>query len=105
MQSDSEPKSEPKPEQGSATRIIHNRRHKDSLGSPYSPVYNTTTYRFPDTASLQDVIEGRTPGNLYTRWGSNPTIRELEQGLAGRRCVGICLWHGCYFGILVYPWS
>ncbi|SOB74923.1 cystathionine gamma-synthase [Marinobacter sp. LV10R510-11A] len=83
MQSDSEPKSEPKPEQGSATRIIHNRRHKDSLGSPYSPVYNTTTYRFPDTASLQDVIEGRTPGNLYTRWGSNPTIRELEQGLAG----------------------
>jgi len=83
MQPDSEPKPAPKSEQGSATRIIHNRRHKDSLGSPYSPVYNTTTYRFPDTASLQDVIEGRTPGNLYTRWGSNPTIRELEQGLAG----------------------
>lgn len=70
-------------EQGSATRVIHNRRHTDSFGSPYSPVYNTTTYRFPDTASLEDVVEGRTPGNLYTRWGSNPTIRELEQGLAG----------------------
>jgi len=69
-------------EKGKATRIIHNRGHKDSLGSPYSPVYNTTTYRFPNTASLQDVIEGRAPGNLYTRWGSNPTIRELEQGLA-----------------------
>lgn len=86
MQSDSEPnalpKSEPSSTQGKATQIIHNRRHKDSLGSPYSPVYNTTTYRFPDTASLQEVIEGRTPGNLYTRWGSNPTIRELEQGLA-----------------------
>ena len=63
----SEPKPEPKSEKGKATRIIHNRRHKDSLGSPYSPVYNTTTYRFADTASLQDVIEGRTPGNLYTR--------------------------------------
>lgn len=71
------------PDQGPATRIIHSRRHKDSLGSPYSPIYNTTTYRFPNTASLQDVIEGRTPGNLYTRWGSNPGIRELEQGLAG----------------------
>lgn len=86
MPSDSEPndlpKSEPRSEQGKATQIIHNRRHKDNFGSPYSPVYNTTTYRFPDTASLQDVIEGRTPGNLYTRWGSNPTIRELEQGLA-----------------------
>ena len=86
MPSDSEPKptpkSEPRSEQGKATQIIHNRRHKDSFGSPYSPVYNTTTYRFPDTASLLDVIEGRTPGNLYTRWGSNPSIRELEQGLA-----------------------
>ena len=91
MQSDSETqptpepniKSEPTPEQGKATQIIHNRRHKDNFGSPYSPVYNTTTYRFPDTASLQEVIEGRAPGNLYTRWGSNPSIQELEQGLAG----------------------
>ncbi|MGO1500161.1 MAG: trans-sulfuration enzyme family protein [Marinobacter sp.] len=87
MPSDSKPtltpKSEPSSEQSKATQIIHNRRHKDSFGSPYSPVYNTTTYRFPDTASIQNVVEGRAPGNLYTRWGSNPTIQELEQGLAG----------------------
>ena len=44
--------------QGPATRIIHNRRHKDAFGSPYSPVYNTTTYRFENTADLLDVIEG-----------------------------------------------
>ncbi len=69
--------------QGPATRIIHNRRHKDQFGSPYSPVYNTTTYRFENTAALLDVIEGRSEGNLYTRWGTNPSIRELEQGLAG----------------------
>lgn len=69
-------------EHGKATRIIHNRRHKDGFGSPYSPIYNTTTYRFPDTAALQEVIAGRAPGNLYTRWGSNPSIQELEQGLA-----------------------
>lgn len=68
---------------GPATRIIHNRRHKDQFGSPYSPVYNTTTYRFENTAALLDVIEGRSEGNLYTRWGTNPSIRELEQGLAG----------------------
>jgi cystathionine gamma-synthase len=69
--------------QGPATRIIHNRRHKDAFGSPYSPVYNTTTYRFENTAALLDVIEKRTEGNLYTRWGTNPSINELEQGLAG----------------------
>ncbi len=68
--------------QGPATRIIHNRRHKDAFGSPYSPVYNTTTYRFENTADLLDVIEGRSNGNLYTRWGTNPSIQELEQGLA-----------------------
>lgn len=65
-----------------ATGIIHNRRHRDAFGSPYSPVYNTTTYRFRDTRALLDVIEGREEGYLYTRWGTNPTIRELEQGLA-----------------------
>lgn len=69
--------------QGPATRIIHNRRHEDAFGSPYSPVYNTTTYRFENTAALLDVIEKRTEGNLYTRWGTNPSINELEQGLAG----------------------
>jgi len=69
--------------QGPSTRIIHNRRHKDPHGSPYSPVYNTTTYRFESTEALLDVIEKRSEGNLYTRWGTNPSIQELEQGLAG----------------------
>ncbi|MCK0105269.1 aminotransferase class I/II-fold pyridoxal phosphate-dependent enzyme [Marinobacter sp. S0848L] len=73
-----------KPDQhGPATRIIHNRRHQDSFGSPYSPIYNTTTYRFNNTAALLDMIEGRREGCLYTRWGTNPSIQELEQGLAG----------------------
>lgn len=65
-----------------STRIIHNRRHQDAFGSPYSPIYNSTTYQFPDTEAQLDVIEGRKPGYLYTRWGTNPTIQELEQGLA-----------------------
>ena len=65
-----------------SSRIIHNRRHKDVFGSPGSPTYNTTTYQFANTSGLLDVIEGREPGYLYTRWGTNPTIQELEQGLA-----------------------
>ncbi|MFC4259212.1 trans-sulfuration enzyme family protein [Marinobacter lacisalsi] len=76
---------------GNATRIIHNRRHQDPFGSPYSPVYNTTTYRFADTEALLDVIEGREDGYLYTRWGTNPTIRELEQGLAALESAGAAL--------------
>jgi cystathionine gamma-synthase len=67
---------------GEATTIIHNSLGKDVFGSPYSPIYNTTTYRYPNTEALLDVIEGRKQGYLYTRWGTNPSIIELEQGLA-----------------------
>src|SRR5690554_2925654 len=57
---------------GPATRIIHNRRHMDQFGSPYSPVYNTTTYRFENTAALLDVMKGAakatcTPAGAPTR--------------------------------------
>lgn len=67
---------------GKATAIIHNSLRKDAFGSPYSPIYNTTNYRYPNTDALLDVIEGRKKGYLYSRWGTNPSIIELEQGLA-----------------------
>jgi cystathionine gamma-synthase len=46
------------------------------------PVYNSTTFRFAATADLLDVIEGRKPGSLYTRYGLNPTLQALEEKLA-----------------------
>lgn len=64
------------------TRLIHNHPDNDPYGSPYCPVYNTTTYRQANTRALLDTIEGRADGPLYTRWGSNPTIEALEQSLA-----------------------
>ena len=53
------------------------------------PLYSTTTYRFEKTADLLNVISGKNDGNLYTRWGSNPTIQELgtRPGSAGK-CRG-----------------
>ncbi|MEK9133225.1 MAG: aminotransferase class I/II-fold pyridoxal phosphate-dependent enzyme, partial [Pseudomonadota bacterium] len=44
--------------------------------------YSTTTFAFGSTAELLDVVEGRKSGNLYTRYGLNPTIRSLEEKLA-----------------------
>lgn len=67
---------------GTATRIIHNRRDHHDCDSPFTPIYNTTNYRFDSTQQLLDTIENRRDGYLYTRWGHNPTIAELEQGLA-----------------------
>jgi cystathionine beta-lyase/cystathionine gamma-synthase len=65
-----------------ATRCIHAGETTDPHGSPHTPVYATTTFRFPSTAALLDVVEGREPGALYTRYGLNPTIQSLEAKLA-----------------------
>ncbi|MDA8179275.1 MAG: aminotransferase class I/II-fold pyridoxal phosphate-dependent enzyme [Deltaproteobacteria bacterium] len=65
-----------------STRCVHAGEAKDAEGSPHTPIYNTTTFGFRSTADLLDVVEGRRPGNLYTRYGLNPTIRSVETKLA-----------------------
>ena len=66
-----------------ATRAIHGHSAKDAHGSPHTPIYNTTTFAFSSTADLLDVVDGRKPGSLYTRYGLNPSIFALEETLAG----------------------
>lgn len=68
--------------EGLATRCVHAGELADAQGSPHTPIYNTTTFKFASTAELLDVVDGRRPGNLYTRYGLNPTIRALEEKLA-----------------------
>jgi cystathionine gamma-synthase len=68
---------------GLSTRAIHGHSAKDAHGSPHVPIYNTTTFAFASTADLLDVVDGRKPGSLYTRYGLNPTVLALEETLAG----------------------
>jgi cystathionine gamma-synthase len=68
--------------EGLATRCVHAGELVDAHGSPHTPVYTTTTFRFASTAQLVDVVAGRQPGSLYTRYGLNPTIQSLEGKLA-----------------------
>ena len=67
---------------GMTTRIIHGQDCKDAQGSPSLPLYDTTTFAFKTTEALLSVIEGTHEGNLYTRYGMNPTLRALETMLA-----------------------
>ncbi len=67
---------------GLSTRCVHSGEMYDPQGSPHTPLYGTTTFAFGSTAELLDVVEGRKSGNLYTRYGLNPTIRSLEEKLA-----------------------
>lgn len=68
--------------QGQSTRAIHGTTLKDAHGAPHLPIYNTTTFAFENTAALLDVVDGRTPGALYTRYGLNPTTFALEETMA-----------------------
>ncbi len=65
-----------------STRCVHAGEAGDAQGSPHTPIYNTTTFGFRSTADLLDVVEGRREGNLYTRYGMNPTIKSVEAKLA-----------------------
>jgi len=70
------------PHYGPATLAIHGQQQRDAFGSPHMPIYDTTTFAFPDTAALLEVAEGRRRGPLYSRYGHNPTIFALEETLA-----------------------
>ena len=68
--------------EGLSTRCVHAGEIDDAHGSPHTPVYTTTTFKFPSTADLLDVVDGRKAGSLCTRYGLNPTIASLEKKLA-----------------------
>lgn len=70
------------PKHAFATTAIHAGAVDDAFGSPHTPLYTTTTFRYKATADLLDVVEGRQSGCLYTRYGSNPSITSLENKLA-----------------------
>ncbi|MBE1579675.1 MULTISPECIES: trans-sulfuration enzyme family protein [Pseudonocardiaceae] len=80
----SDPKVNTTPEQrpGLSTRCVHAGDVRDPQGAIHPPLYGHSTFAFDSTADLLDVVEGRREGNLYTRYGLNPTIRSLERKLA-----------------------
>jgi len=67
---------------GFSTLCIHGGDQLDPQGGIHVPLYNHSTFGFPSTQALLDVIEGRKEGNFYTRFGLNPTIRAVERKLA-----------------------
>jgi cystathionine gamma-synthase len=67
---------------GLSSLCVHAGEIPNDQGTPHTPIYNTTTFVYNTTRELLDVVEGKKPGNLYTRYGLNPTILSLEQKLA-----------------------
>lgn len=79
---------------GLSTRCVHAGDAPDAEGAINTPLYNHATFAFESTKELLDVVEGRSDGNLYTRYGLNPTIRSTERKLAALEGGGTALAFG-----------
>lgn len=64
------------------TEAIHRAEGADLHATPLvTPIYQTSTFLFADTAELEAYQAGRSTKDIYSRYG-NPTIRATEQKIA-----------------------
>jgi cystathionine gamma-synthase len=67
---------------GDSTRAVHGgERAHQATDAVTTPIYQTSTYWFPDSETLKAFQEGRIPRDEYGRYG-NPTWRAVERKLA-----------------------
>lgn len=65
---------------GISTNLVHVGEKPDpATGSVVSPIYQTTTYAFETNESIFNLMEGRSSGYIYTRYGNpNYTMAEAK---------------------------
>jgi O-acetylhomoserine/O-acetylserine sulfhydrylase-like pyridoxal-dependent enzyme len=64
---------------GISTNLIHVGECPDpTTGSVIPPIYQTTTFAFDTNEAIFDLMEGRSSGYIYTRYGT-PITRWLRQ--------------------------
>ena len=67
---------------GFSTRSVHAGEETDpTSGSVVTPIYQTSTFAFPSTKILLEVMQRKRKGNVYTRWW-NPTNQAAENKIA-----------------------
>ncbi|MBN2473445.1 MAG: aminotransferase class I/II-fold pyridoxal phosphate-dependent enzyme [Pirellulales bacterium] len=75
-----------------ATRTVHHPVASPTSYPVATPLYQTSTFRVADAATIARYAEQTQPQAYYTRWG-NPTIEVLEKVLAdlegGQKCLAL----------------
>ena len=66
---------------GLATLLTHYQEGGDALHAHISPIYQTSTFSFPDVQTGADIFAARNSGFAYTR-ADNPNARQLAAKLA-----------------------
>ena len=75
-------------ERGFSTRAVHGAKPPVDQQTPSMPLYQTSTFRFPDSETYADTISFRSPGYTYTRGYGNPTVAAFEQQMASLEGTG-----------------
>jgi len=70
-----------RPDMGMGTLVNHIDEGHHSEHAHVMPIYQTSTFGFPDTRAAADVFAGERPGYAYTR-GGNPNFTHLNRQLA-----------------------
>jgi methionine-gamma-lyase len=67
---------------GINTNLVHLGEKPDpTTGSVVPPIYQTTTFAFQKNEDILDLMEGRSTGYIYTRYG-NPNYTMVEEKIA-----------------------
>jgi cystathionine beta-lyase/cystathionine gamma-synthase len=69
-------------ERGFSTRAVHGATPRVDQQTPSVPIYQTSTFRFPDSEAYAETIAFRSPGYTYTRGYGNPTVAAFEEQMA-----------------------
>jgi methionine-gamma-lyase len=70
-----------KPTFGLSTLLTHISEGTDPRFAHVTPIYQTSTFRFPDVATGAALFKGEAPGYIYTRY-NNPNAQQLADKLA-----------------------
>ena len=70
-----------KPEQGIGTLVNHVAEGENPKHAHITPIYQTSTFSFPDVATGVAIWKGEEPGFIYTRLG-NPNYQQLAEKVA-----------------------
>ncbi|HTX80392.1 MAG TPA: aminotransferase class I/II-fold pyridoxal phosphate-dependent enzyme [Longilinea sp.] len=69
------------PKRGMGSLVIHTGEHDNAFNAHISPIFQTSTFTFPDVATGAAVFKGEEPGYIYTRY-HNPNSDQLAAKIA-----------------------
>ncbi|MFZ0390046.1 MAG: PLP-dependent aspartate aminotransferase family protein [Calditrichia bacterium] len=74
------------------SRLVHSGAGKSyrNVRTASPPIFQTSNYLYEDVESGTDILVGKQPGYIYSRY-SNPTVESLNEALAGLEGADGCL--------------